>query len=345
MPPWRGLNHVTGEPDTGKTTFCLTVPGVKPGEIIFFDSDLKTRALAESFEKVGHPFWGYYDLTTLFKESGKQKPIDFYKMVMDKVDACLNRILRGDAVQPKVCVFDNWSPMETGIRSYSESIMSLISDLSPGQQKAMSQMTWSYTYEEYARVLGEFLKLAPMFFITTHVREKYLFPGVLEARGQRPLTEKSTFRVWLRHNPDGPAPIGLILKRIQRMMVTDESIKPVNVLPRRVKPLTWGRIFEYFDNPLGDAQPNPEEIPNDFELSILDGVLTADQKDALHSSVNKIKEEAAAEEAESAAMADEQMRERARELKAEGNSLPDIVKEFGGAVTPARVAEWLRSPE
>jgi hypothetical protein len=81
------------------------------------------------------------------------------------------------------------------------------------------------------------------------------------------------------------------------VVATDQGIVPINVLPRKVNPCTWKRILEYWENPIGDREPEPSEIPNEFEFSILDGVLTADQKDALH--INRIEADLkAAEEAE-----------------------------------------------
>lgn len=346
-PPFRGLTHVTGEPDTGKSTLCYTVPGVQPEEMCVLDDDLKTRGLAESLETAGHPFWKYVDLTTQFKElatnTKKAKPIDFYFFVNGIVQDILNQILHGERKQPKVLVFDNWSRMEPAIRSYSELVMSNISDLSPNQQKSMSRMTWPYTYDEYSRFLGELLKVAPMVFLTTHIKEKWNAPGVLVPKGQQPIVEKSVLRLWLRHNPDGPVPVGLVLKRIQKMEVTPTGLKPVNVLPRRINPCNWERIYYYMANPMGDRQPDPSEVPNDFEYSILDGTLTADQKNALKLAANQQNEEDSyTGDSQAAAQAEVEMAARAKELKTEqGMSLPDIVKQFNGAVTPAQVAKWL----
>jgi hypothetical protein len=320
------------------------VPGVRPEDIIFFDDDLKTRAVATSFSRKGTPFWAYHDLVTEFKESGRTKPIDFYRMVMARVDEYHTEILEGRKPQPKAVIFDNWSRMETAIRAYSESIMSNISDLTPGQQKSMSQLTWTYTYEEYARVLGEIMKLAPMTFLTTHVKEKFMHPGVLESRGQRPIIEKSTFRVWLRHNPASPVPIGLVLKRIQRMEATVNGIEPVNVLPRKITPCNWATIYRYFDDPIGDRKPAEHEMPNEFELSILDGALTPDQKNALRVYADQVQSEKDAqleEEKEAQDMAEAEMRSKVRAMKADGKSLPEIVKEFGGALSPGQVAGYL----
>lgn len=343
-PIFRGLGHVTGEPDTGKTSLCLSVPGVMPEDVFFLDDDLKTRGLAASFAAAGHPFWQYVDLITQFKEfaasSHKTKPLDFYNFVNDKIQAAQTAIFKLERRQPKVLVFDNWSRMETAIRAYSETVMSSISDLTPGQQKNMSMMTWSYTYQEYSRFLGELMKIAPMVFITTHIKEKWGSPGVLEARGQRPLIENSTMRLWLRHNPAGPVPIGLVIKRLHRMDVVDGGIKPVNVLPRKISPCNWERIMWYMANPIGERQPERDEMPNAFELSILDGTLTDDQKNALKLAANQ---PARSEEEDFAPVepVDEAKVTKAKELKAMGKSLPEIVKEIGEGATPGMVAKWL----
>lgn len=343
--PFSGLVHVTGEPDTGKTTFCLTIPGVKPKDTLFFDDDLKTRGLAAQLAGTKHAFWGYHDLTTEFKELKTTKPIDFYRMLVARISTAKDQILEGTKPPLKAIVFDNWSRMEGGIRAYSESIMSNISDLTPGQQHAMSQMTWTYTYDEYARLLGELLTLAPMVFLTTHIREKWGSPGVLESRGQRPIIEKSTLRVWLRHNPDSPAPIGLILKRVHLMQPDDENdgqLQPINVFPRRIVPCTWAKLMGYFRDPVGDRKPTPDEMPNEFELSILDGTLTEDQKNALRLASKQQKDEDETLLTDNEATADAEMMARARQMKSEGKTIPDIVAAFGGAVQPGKVAQWIK---
>ena len=56
--PITGLVHVTGEPDTGKTTFALSC-GFQPSEIAFFDDDLKTQSIANQLKEAGTPL-GYY---------------------------------------------------------------------------------------------------------------------------------------------------------------------------------------------------------------------------------------------------------------------------------------------
>jgi len=91
-------------------------------------------------------------------------------------------------------------------------------------------------------------------------------------------------RLWLRQNPEGGVPIALVLKRISKIEIDDNGIKPVNVLPRKVTPRDgalsiWDGINYYWSNPYGNRQPEENEIPTPFELSILDGILTDDQKE------------------------------------------------------------------
>ena len=55
------------------------------------------------------------------------------------------------------------------------------------------------------------------------------------------------------------------------------------VVPRKVTPLVsersvWDAIWRYWEQPVGDRPPTADETPNAFELSILDGTLTADQR-------------------------------------------------------------------
>jgi hypothetical protein len=114
-----------------------------------------------------------------------------------------------------------------------------------------------------------------------------------------------------------------VLKRLSKVTVTESGITPINVLPRKVNPCTWKRILEYWEDPIGDRTPSDNEVPNDFEFSILDGVLTADQKDALH--INRIDADLKVredEEAKKAALI------AARQPKVEF-SLDDLIAAFG----------------
>ncbi len=317
-----GLVHITGEVDAGKSTMAYSAC-TSPDKISFFDGDVK----AEAIDREIH-FGVYHNLVRMFAKSSKTKPIDFHAMTIKLLkDLPDNKY--------ELLVFDNWSQMEDGISDYGDEHILELSSLTPRQVKNMSALTWPYKYIYYAQVLDLMLSKAPLVILTTHIREKWIGQhksGLMEPRGQRPLVEKSTLRLWLRHNPDGPEPIGLVLKRIAKREVTEEGIQTVSVLPRKIKPCTWQKIKWYMDNPIGNRQPTEEEMPNAFELSILDGTLTPDQKDSL-----RLARLAADDEGQTMKQSgslelkreDSNLRKKIEEMKAEGLGLKTIADELG----------------
>jgi hypothetical protein len=328
----KGLIHVTGEPDSGKTTFALS-SGTPPEKIVFLDADLKTQSIADQLRDSGAPLGVYHNLTREFEmlEGNKRKPVDFYNYVMGIID----KIETG---KYSILIFDNWSHLEGGIRAKSMEQMSDISDLTWGQINKMQQLTWPATYRFYEGVLDRLLSIAPTVFLITHLKEKYIgntATGLKDARGQRPVREKSSMRIWLRHNPDGPEPIGLVLKRPMRVSVVDGALKPISILPRRIKPCTWEKIAEYFESPIQNREPTEEETPNAFELSVLDGILTEDQKDVLRAALQDIEDRHESEAIEAAEFAGT-LADRVAELTMQGKTILEISQELG--VSPAEVA-------
>lgn len=272
--PITGLVHVTGEPDTGKTTFALEC-GFAPEEICFFDDDLKTAALAEELKSAGRPFGAYYNLTKL---SLGMRETQYHDMVMSLVEVL-------PAGKFKALIFDTWTRFESTFHPIVVKNPARFREFySPmGTIKGAEQWKASFDYE--AVVLDKLAAVAPLVIVITHLKDQSI--GAVKTGAQipdvkKPIIEKSRMRLWLRHNPDGAAPIGLVLKRLSKVTLNGGGIKPVNVLPRKLKPCTWENILSYWEQPLGERAPNDAETPNAFEFSILDGALTEDQKDALH---------------------------------------------------------------
>lgn len=284
--PITGLIHVTGEPDTGKTTFALSC-GFKPSEIAFFDDDLKTLSIANQLAEAGTPLGFYVNLT---KETIGMREIEFHNFVMDKINGLKDKGF-------KALVFDTWTRFENTFHPVVQQNPTKFKQFfSPnGTFKAME--IWKVSFDYEARVIDEMLQVAPLVILITHLKDQTI--GSVKTGAEipdckKPVVEKSRLRIWTRHNPDSPSPIGLVLKRLSKVIVTEEGIVPVNVLPRKVNPCTWKRILEYWEEPIGDREPSANEMPNEFELSILDGVLTADQKDALR--INRIDADIKAQE-------------------------------------------------
>lgn len=272
--PITGLIHVTGEPDTGKTTFALSC-GFKPSEIVFLDDDLKTQPIADALAVQGTPIGHYVNLT---KKSLGMREIDYHDLVMKEVASLeLNKY--------KVLIFDTWTRFENTFHPVvQQNPMKFKQFYSPKGDIKGAEM-WKAAFDYEAIVIDKLLQVAPLVILITHLKDHTI--GAVKTGAEipdckKPVVEKSRIRLWLRHNPDGPAPIGLVLKRLSKVEVSTGGIVPVNVLPRKINPCTWERILDYWNDPIGTKTPSVDEVPNAFEYSILDGVLTADQKDALH---------------------------------------------------------------
>jgi len=226
-------------------------------------------------------------------------------------------------------VWDTWSRFESTFHPWVVKNPSRFREKwNPmGTIKGAQQWLSSFDYE--AEILDRLRELADMVFIITHLK-KHRIGGKetskLVPNCKRSIIEKSQLRIWLRHNPDSPEPIGLVLKRIAKRTVTKEDgIQTVAVLPRRMNPCTWKEIKRYWDEPVGNRKLRPDEIPNAYELSILDGTLTEDQK--MIFKLAKAEEDLFASEAEH-----EEMKERIQELKSQGMSPPKTARELGIAM-------------
>lgn len=276
--PITGLVHITGEPDTGKTTFAMST-GFQPSEIAFFDDDLKTQSIADQLAVAGTPFGHYVNLT---KASLGMRELEFHDLVMSELDK-----LEGKSF--KVLIFDTWTRFENTFHPVVQQNPMRFKQFYSSKGDIKGAEIWKASFDYEAIVIDRLLQIAPLVILSTHLKDHNI--GAVKTGAQipdckKPVVEKSRIRIWLRHNPDGPAPIGLVLKRLSKVEVGPNGIVPINVLPRKVNPCTWERILHYWENPIGDTEPSDDEMPNAFELSILDGVLTADQKDALR--INRV---------------------------------------------------------
>ena len=276
--PITGLIHITGEPDTGKTTFAMTC-GFRPDEIAFFDDDLKTQAVADMLAAQGTPFGAYYNLTKL--SLGKRE-LDYHNLVIGLID----NLPRG---QFKALIFDTWTRFENTFQPVVQKSPQKFKEFYSPMGAIKGAEMWKASFDYEAAVIDKLMSAAPLVILVTHLKDQNI--GAVKTGKEvpdckKPVVEKSRLRLWLRHNPAGSAPIGLVLKRLSKVQVGPDGIVPINVLPRKVNPCTWQRVLSYWDNPIGERQPEADEFPNTFEFSILDGVLTEDQKDVLH--INRV---------------------------------------------------------
>ena len=321
--PITGLIHVTGEHDTGKTVFALSC-GAQPDRIAYFDDDVKGRATVEQLKRDGFKFGEYIDLA---KEFDKLKEVEINTRGVELVN---EKIVIGkfDCV-----VWDTWTRFGASffyaVRKQPEKYKDFYA---PNSRIKMGEMSKAAMMLEM-KIISDILDRVPLLILTTHLRDDYINDkktGRQVPDAKRTLEEKSNFRVWLRHNPDGPEPIGLVLKRPIKLEVTEKGIVPINILPRKMNPCNWERIVKFWNAPVGNRPLTESEKPNEFEMSILDGVLTQDQKNILRLAILESEQESKNQLLESDDnVSANDLIEQAKTMLAEGKSAKQIIAELG----------------
>lgn len=277
-----GLIHVTGEPDSGKTTFAMEC-GAVPSRMAFIDDDVKGKTIVRQLEEGGEKFAIYHDL---IKETKGLKELKFHEYCMNIVSEIVNYKGELDAV-----VWDTFTRFEQSFKPVVTSNPKNFKDFWSPMGTIKGGEEWVEAQRFEAEVINRMLDKAKMVIVTTHLKPFRIgqkeVPGKFVPRSGAVLQEKSLFRLWLRRNPSGrPVPIALVLKRPSVRKVTNNGIRTINVLPQRISPLPnesslWDTIARYYKEPFGDRVPAPDETPNEYELSILEGTLTPDQRVAL----------------------------------------------------------------
>ena len=324
----KGVIQVTGEHDSGKTTFALEA-GASPDRILFFDDDLKGRATIDDLEEMGVLFGRYVDLTSI--AVGKNE-YDFHMAVIN----ILKEIKPGDY---DLIVWDTWTHFAASCYDY---VMKNPNEFrgrwSPkGTIKGAQQWQSARLYE--AAIISRLSELATTVILVTHLKDFYMgdvkVPGKQIPASSKALDRIMRMRIWLRQNPSGrPVPIGLVLKRLDRKVLVDGKIRTVSVLPRKIVPSDeehslWDTIWDYWERPYGDREPEEDEIPDEYELSILSNTLTKDQLKVMTTMIEhdliRVEEEGNAESVH-----------RVISAHREGKALPIVAKEAGVSIVRAK---------
>lgn len=266
---FQGIVHITGEHDTGKT--LMAIGACHPKRTIFFHNDVKAPGISPS------EFGFYIDLVSQNLTYLQTK--DFFLEVLDSI-----RPGDYDGI-----VIDTWTRLGAALISYGKLNATKFRE---NQTMATGQIyRWGQEWNEgrwyEASIISKMSQLAPYVCLTTHLHDHY--QGGAKTGKEVPdcsetLDRVCNLRVWLRHNRDSGVPIALVLKRPSLTKVTERGIEVVNYLPRRLDPKpgetsVWDVIEHYRDNPVDGRPLLNEEEPTEFELSILEGILTDDQKE------------------------------------------------------------------
>jgi hypothetical protein len=267
----KGIIHITGEHDTGKTLMALQA--CHPRDTIFFHDDVKQPDISPK------EFKQYHDLV---QECQDMTLFPFREHVIKLI---------ADIPECGSIVFDTWTRFATASRNYAvknpdqfikKSEMVMTHDL-----KVLGAQRWRAAHDYEAKIISVLSHKAPLVILVTHLKDEIrgnAKTGKQIADAGKSLDRVCNFRVWLRHNQNSGVPIALVLKRLALPTVSKNGVGMINILPRRIKPLqnessVWQAIERYKNNPVGNRQPTKDEMPTPFELSILDGILTPDQKE------------------------------------------------------------------
>jgi len=267
-----GIVNVCGESDVGKTTFALE-SGAMPDRILFIDDDVKGQAIANDMAKAGTPFGKYVNLVD---ETNGMKETDFHAYCIDMI----NKIEPG---KYDVIIWDTFSRFEKSFHPWVLTHQGQFRERWSPSGVIHGSEIWIAAQQYESQVLDMLQSKVPLVIITSHMKDENINgfkTGKRIPDCMKPVIIKSTLRIMFRHSDNGsPVPTGLVLKRIGKRMVTENGIETVSVLPRKVENLNWAKMRELWDSPVGNRPLTPEEMPNEFEMSMLDSsVLTDDQR-------------------------------------------------------------------
>lgn len=288
-----GIIEVTGEHDTGKTTFMLEA--VDPSKTVFVDDDVKGEATVNQMRESGIDFLRYYNLVNMF--AGKRE--------LAKHDVVLS-IINSIPKEAEYVIWDTWTNSGKTCFNYVFANQAKFRDSWSSMGKIKSGELWQEASLYEAELLNRMQQKVKLVLIANHLKDYYLnnaLTGKSVPASSRAFERICRARFWLRHNPFSPVPTALVLKRIDEKVLIDGKIRTVCILPRKVTPQEgdmslWDTIERYYNEPFGNRKPLQHELPDEAELSILDGTLTDDQKSVWKAAILTMNEEREAQQFE-----------------------------------------------
>jgi hypothetical protein len=158
----------------------------------------------------------------------------------------------------------------------------------------------AYRYEGAA--LSELKLKCDLLILTFHLKQAYLnnveVPGKFKPGHDKAIEKYADLRVWLTPNPESQVPVGLVMKNISRRRITEQGIQTSQVLPLKLSQCNWANVWHYWDEPMGDRRPEEHERPNSFELSLIEGTLTPEDKRLYEASLSLVEKRENEERAE-----------------------------------------------
>jgi hypothetical protein len=339
--PIKGMIAVISNYGVGKTTFALEC-GYHPKDIVFVNDDVKETGFENDFKQ-------YIDLVAVSKK----------KKLLDLHEYCLDLIHR--LPKSKVVIWDTWTVFQNTFFQYVKT----------NEQEFRGPKEWAgkpsikagewhneaWRYE--GAILSELKQKCDLLILTFHLKQAYLnnveVPGKFKPGHDRAIEKYADLRIWLTPNASSQVPIGLVLKNIsKREIVKNKGIRTSQVLPLRLPACNWDNILKYYAKPVGDREPAEDERPNSFELSLIEGTLTPEDKRLYEASLSLVEKQQVQEQAEVLMVKSTQEKAIKEYIQNNLGGLPGPLKlqkiqqaiasnelEYNnGEVTMAKVIEW-----
>jgi hypothetical protein len=203
-----------------------------------------------------------------------------------------------------VIIWDTWTRFQSTFPAYVKANPNQFRDAKEysamGKIKAAEQYNDAYQYE--GQILTKLRNKCELLILTFHTKQHYennvAIIGKQAPGHDKAITKYSDLRLWLIANPNSSVPSGIVLKNIGKYEVTKDGIQTVQVLPQKLFECNWKSIKGYYDNPIGNREPTENEKPDEFELRLIDGSLTDEEKRLYEVSVKLVEKQSENEEIE-----------------------------------------------
>lgn len=313
--PIKGLVAVVSNYGVGKTTFALEC-GYHPKDIIFINDDVKEVGFENQFKE-------YVDLVAISKK----------KKLLDLHSYCLDLIKR--LPSSKVIVWDTWTQFQGTFPVYVKANLNEFRNAN--EWSAMGKMKAGEIYQEAYRyegaVLSELKSKCDLLILTFHLKQDYLnnvaIPGKFKPGHDKAIEKYADLRIWLTPNANSQVPIGLVLKNVGRREITESGIVTSQVLPLRLPCANWEHIIKYWHDPIGNRETLDYEHPGAFELSLIEGTLTPEDKRLYEASLSLVEQQETKEQVEQLMIKQAQEKEIIAYIETNMSGMPGPVKVNG----------------
>lgn len=331
----------------GKTEFALGC-GYQPNEIIFVNNDSKLPPEFPNSKGYTPENRGYKQYVDLMGETKGLRLLEFH-------DYCLNLIDKLENTNGAI-IWDTWTAMGKTCEPYVRKNPSKFIENGKytGTLEIIGGKRWNDSWKYEGWLLNALKKKCQLLIITFHLKNRYVaklpVEGKYDPGHTKAIAQYSDLRLWLTTTDHySRVPIGLVMKNIAKHSLGERGIERTSVLPPRIPQCNWQSIWSYWDNPAGNRELMPDEIPNDDEAAMIGGYLTDEQKRMLMIGIQSDKQ---SKEKELLAINNQVTVIKEKLMSMSGSpvmkadQLQTMIEKgelvySGGGITPEKVSGWL----